>query len=341
MADTATATSVSTLPAALALQLAPAIATCGGSQDAYLEWLRETDGASIAPATPARRITFARYAQCVQKAIELSGEPALGLLIGVEMPVSRYGALGLAIYSAATMGEAMRLAERFSPVFGNLGRMHLSEHAGIARFEFEEAHSLDPVRDYIVLALFSSLVQIGSRLTGRPPPVGHIELAFSEPAYFERFRASIPVEVRFDQPAHAIVFDAKHLDSPILSADPTAARSAIEQCERELAARSGDDPLLGDVQRALKRDAHATPALSRIARALGMAERTLKRRLAERGTSFSQLVGIQRRRRALELLQTPASIDEIAELLGYSDAANFTRAFRRWTGQSPRAMRRN
>jgi AraC-like DNA-binding protein len=68
-----------------------------------------------------------------------------------------------------------------------------------------------------------------------------------------------------------------------------------------------------------------------------MAERTLKRKLAEQGASYSELLDRQRQTRALELLRTDASIDDIAERLGYADAANFTCAFRRWTGKSPHA----
>jgi AraC-like DNA-binding protein len=327
----------STQPAALALQLASAITACSGPSEQYLEWLRETDDAS---AAAAGRITFARFAQCVEKAIELAQEPALGLLIGAGAPVSRYGALGLAIYTASTMREAMRLVERFGFVFGDGARVHLFEQDGIARVELEEMHPLAPVREFIVFALFSSFVQIGTSLTGKPPPRGHVELAFPEPAYFERFRTLFPGEVRFDQPVHAIVFDAAQLDLPILSADTTAARSAIEQCERELAARSTVDPVLADLHSVLDRHAPALPSLSNVARELGMAERSLKRRLAQRGTSFSELVDSRRHRAALELLRAGHAVEEIAEQLGYSDAANFTRAFRRWTGKSPRAMRR-
>jgi AraC-like DNA-binding protein len=72
-----------------------------------------------------------------------------------------------------------------------------------------------------------------------------------------------------------------------------------------------------------------------------MSERTLKRRLAEQNTSYTELLDAARRTRALELLGSSVSIEEVSARLGYSDAANFTRAFRRWTGQSPRALRQS
>jgi AraC-like DNA-binding protein len=82
-------------------------------------------------------------------------------------------------------------------------------------------------------------------------------------------------------------------------------------------------------------------SLDETARALGLSARTLKRRLDEEGTSFSAILDEQRRARALLLLRSPElSVDTIAERVGYSDIANFTRAFRRWTGTTPTAFRR-
>jgi AraC-like DNA-binding protein len=72
-----------------------------------------------------------------------------------------------------------------------------------------------------------------------------------------------------------------------------------------------------------------------------MGERTLKRRLAEQETSYTELLDHARHARALELLRGDTSAEEVSSQLGYSDAANFTRAFRRWTGKSPRALRQS
>src|SRR5204862_6169515 len=74
------------------------------------------------------------------------------------------------------------------------------------------------------------------------------------------------------------------------------------------------------------------------ASALGVSPRTLKRRLAEAGVTFSELLEKARRERALLLLRSPdLSLDDIAEHLGYSTVSNLVRAFRRWTGMTPAA----
>jgi AraC-like DNA-binding protein len=83
------------------------------------------------------------------------------------------------------------------------------------------------------------------------------------------------------------------------------------------------------------------PAVTLVARSLGVSVRTLQRRLSDMHLSYSNLLEEVRYRRALVLLRdTDTSMIEIARLLGYSDASHFSRAFRRWGQQSPTAYRR-
>ena len=77
-----------------------------------------------------------------------------------------------------------------------------------------------------------------------------------------------------------------------------------------------------------------------VARALGCSRQTLYRRLKAEGLTFEQVLDDLRRRRALKLIRDPAlAVKEIAYRLGFSDPAAFSRAFKRWTGKSPRALR--
>jgi len=81
--------------------------------------------------------------------------------------------------------------------------------------------------------------------------------------------------------------------------------------------------------------------LDQVAERMHVSVRTLKRRLAEHDTSYSALLDEARRDRATHLLRAgELGVDEIGARLGYSDPANFARAFRRWTGISPRAFRK-
>ena len=78
-----------------------------------------------------------------------------------------------------------------------------------------------------------------------------------------------------------------------------------------------------------------------IADTLGTSVRTLQRRLRATGVTYADVVQQARSAAARQMLkERRPSIADVARLLGYSDAAHFTRAFRRWTGTTPRDFRR-
>jgi len=122
-------------------------------------------------------------------------------------------------------------------------------------------------------------------------------------------------------------------------ADATASELAREQCERELAALSSQ-PLVSRVRALLSEDLANMPDLDVVASRCCMSSRTLKRKLAEHGVTFSEPVATIRRDEAqLRLAEGRLSVEQIAGQLGYRDPANFTRAFKAWTGETPRQYR--
>ena len=102
-----------------------------------------------------------------------------------------------------------------------------------------------------------------------------------------------------------------------------------------------EDALLARVRAALApRVGPEPPTMASVARAVGLSERTLQRRLGERGTSFERLLQDVRRQRTLELLAQPSlTIQSVALEMGYHDASSFHRAFRAWTGLTPAVYR--
>ena len=103
-----------------------------------------------------------------------------------------------------------------------------------------------------------------------------------------------------------------------------------------------DQAIVATVRAGLRaRLSHGFPRLSELAADLDIPMRTLQRRLAAAGMSYSSIVDSTRFQEALEHLREPTlSLSEIATALGYSDAAHFTRAFRRWSGKAPSEVRR-
>jgi AraC-like DNA-binding protein len=214
----------------------------------------------------------------------------------------------------------------------------LEREAAEAALVIDEDADLGPARDAVLVALLVGIWRIGCTLTGLELP-GRAELALPEPAYFTRFRAVAP-NIRFDQPRNRLVFDASILDYRLATSDPAALQLAREQCERALETLGFDGRIVARVRAAIPKADGGFRSLDEVATKLTVSTRTLKRKLAAAGTAFSTLVDHARLERARRLLESSRlTVDAIADSLGYSDTANFTRAFRRWTGTTPAAFR--
>jgi len=133
-----------------------------------------------------------------------------------------------------------------------------------------------------------------------------------------------------------------YLDLPLVMADAASMQLAVEQCERELVAIGLHNRFVRQVRELIYREDEGFRGVEAVASDLHMSERTLKRQLALEGTTFTDILEDLRRQKAILLLDDPRQNQErIAEQLGYSDVANFNRAFKRWTGTTPGLYRRN
>jgi len=326
------------LPGAYAYEL---VAHCGRwrvTPEALLDGTRLTLESLKDPAT---RLTLEQITALVDRALALTREPALAFSLGVNMRLSWHGFLGFAAMTAPTVGEALAIAEQFSltrtPAFG----LSTYVQGSTASVVLEERAPLGTLREFAVIALLVGMSHIADELTGRALP-GVAECAFPEPAYAVGLRTILAEggrTMRFGQPAHRLVFDASILDIAITTADPAAMQLVRAQCDRELAAIAETRGFVGRVRSAAAGD-DGFRSLDDVARAMRVSTRTLKRRLADQGTSFTDVLDEVRRQRALLLLDDRRlGMGDVAGRLGYSDVANFTRAFRRWTGQTPAAFR--
>jgi AraC-like DNA-binding protein len=184
------------------------------------------------------------------------------------------------------------------------------------------------------------IVQMARTLLGRPL-TGRVELAFPQPEHYARFAHLWPGPARFNQAKSRLIFPASRLDDSLQMADSVTAKQIEQECERELEKRAHQDLLLSELMRQIRAHRAGFPSLEELARERHVSERTLKRQLQARGTTYRALVDELKRERATELLERKhLSVQEVAHALGYGDPANFHRAFRRWFGTSPESWRK-
>lgn len=270
---------VPALPAIHALHLMEVVARWNVDPDALLDGLElRKDSLSL----PELRLPIATVVRIIERARQLTGEPALGFFLGMHMKVSWHGFLGFAAMSASTVRDAIELAVRFAPTRTSALALSLEQEGDTAMLVIDERAPLGSARDAIIFALVVGIWQIGNTLTGRMLE-GTADFAFAEPDYFARFRRFVPDRVRFSQPAHRLRFSAALLELPLAMADPGALELARRQCEAEL---DGLRQNAGIVDRIRAWLAEHGGTVGQAATAMAMSPRTLKRHLAAAGTSF-------------------------------------------------------
>lgn len=294
-------------------------------------------------ADPNYRIPTYITNELVKYALKLTGESSLGYLLGAQMRISIHGFIGYAIMTAENITEALILANRFILLRMPFLQLNFSTFEENATLQLQCDIELEPLRTEILLALTFGIINMGNALTGMRNFQLNIDFDFPQPEGFSRYLKLMPESTfRFDQPHLIMSFNKKFLSLQIVNADPIASQIAINQCEAELSAMGERRRLAMRVRDILTHSEQHYLNIENVANQLHMSDRTLKRQLAAEGTSFSSLVDEVRYRHATSLLsRTDYSLEQIADELGYSDVANFSRAFKRWSGRSPSSWRKD
>lgn len=270
-----------------------------------------------------------------QAAEQVSGDPDIGLRIGGLMPAFRGQVLEYLFLSSPDFGEGLRRAIRYQRLLTDALQMEL-------RIEGEVAviHGLaHPVRHYLECAI-AIFLQFFRHVTDGEFQPAEIWLPYDQGASAADYQRVYHCPVRLGMGEGAIRFDATLLERPSPAAEPQllvmheslASRHLADLERRELVMRVerelGGLLELGEV------------SLDAVAVRLGRNPRTLRADLALAGTTFNDLVARYRERLARRLLsRTREPIDQIVYLTGFSEPSAFTRAFKRWTGETPSAYR--
>ena len=290
---------------------------------------------------PGARLPLQDFVDIVRRAIKLSGAPWLGWDFGATLTLSSHGFLGYAAMSSETLRDAVELAVKFFRTRTTVVDLPFKTEGDTAICQLDELVALHDIQPFVVESLFSSFHFMGLKLLGEVPMDGELRFAFPEPDYYARMKPLIPVPVLFDCAYNQMRFPASRLDQRLRFADPRLAKMAEAQCEQEMANIKSPPKLLNQVRRIILAQSGRFPSVDEAASDLHMSSRTLKRKLQQLGTSYQTILDDLRKGLAVEYLtQTEITVDDIAVQLGYSDASNFARAFRRWTGRSPSDYRR-
>ncbi|MGO4525192.1 AraC family transcriptional regulator [Microvirga sp. 2MCAF35] len=289
------------------------------------------DGANIIPhAALGRLLTL-----CVAR----THCPHFGLLVGQRATILSLGLVGRLMQHSETVGDALNALVSNLSIQNRGSVPSLTICGETALFTFSvyqpETESVDQITDGSLAVAANA---IGAVCGGEWRPM-EVLLPRAAPKDPEPFRRHFRAPVRFNQEVATLVFASGDLERKVVGADPLL-RAVLEERINAMKDPSAST-FVDDIRRLLRTQLTSNRcSAEEIASLLTMHRRTLSRRLKGNGIRYRTLNNEIRFEIARQLLEdTKVPLAEIAAALGYSEASAFTRAFRRWSGQSPLAWR--
>ncbi|WP_175717826.1 AraC family transcriptional regulator [Burkholderia anthina] len=287
-----------------------------------------------------------QFLTAVRNALRCYPGADLGVRVGSLMHASSGGMYGYAMLCAETLEQAFDAAVRFHRLANGLLGICWGIEDDLASWHFPAREDVALPELDVRLYAFLLDMQFVLHATFVKDVMGawcvpaRAQLAGALPAHAAVLANALGCPVAFDRDCHALSYPAAWLSRAPQLAHPITAAQVSRHCAQlldELQDRSG---ITLRVYHELTRSPGRFPEIDAIAATLHMTSRTLRRKLDAAGTSYNALLTGVRRALAIDYLGTTAlNTEDIALVLGFSDAASFRHAFKRWTGMTPNAVR--
>lgn len=278
----------------------------------------------------------------LEAAAQRLGDPALGLTLARRIPIGGLGLVDYALCTSATLRDALDRVSRHYGVATQRVKLTLVDRGDQGVLIFERRPGISHSRHWIEFS-FAILTERARQTLGRDLSPVLVSFRHDAPARVDAHAAFFGTEVRFSASEDCLGFARTLLDEHLRTAAASLAELLDARMRTAQPGRNDGDPdgfivRVRDVIAALIVDGESS--LEAAAERLHTSTRTLQRELSRRGTSHKELLDSVRRERAQALLaEGTMTIAEVAARLAYSEPSAFFRAFRRWTGTSPRARR--
>lgn len=277
---------------------------------------------------PEAYISVRQFFHLIDHCQRTDVRPALGARYGMQLDLSAHGLQAFSLLHrharASVTWRAVQFLNARTPLMG----LHLISQGQQAMVQLRDIWPLDRRRDFIVDTYLGSMCRVASTLTRRYRVHMQQRPLHMKPDYEDIYGC----EVRFGQHSNALVLEKARRERR--QAAPAGGMQAVSS-------EAGNEQIITLVRQRIHQSPGRDCTLDRIAESLGSTSRTVSRYLKEAGLLFSDLRNSAREQLARQYLEySDLSIADIAERLGYSDQASFTKAFRSWTGVPPGQLRR-
>lgn len=289
---------------------------------------------------PDARIPVEYYIAIEKAAIELSGDSCFGLHMGEYSESENWGVLGYMLKNSRTLGDAMAIAGKYSKIVGNL--LQGSVRMGRKTFTII-MHAPNRVQDvprHCFESAFASLVIMMRTITGKKINPVEVGFTFSKPDSVDEYKRIFQAPVFFGRKNMYITLELNLSSVPVLFPNKQLLAYFRRYADSLLSEYEGNSGFVREVSRLItERINDADFSLKLIASELAMSQRTLQKKLTAEGKDFSSLLKSLRHKMADLYLNEDYTVEEITCLLGYRDTSAFRKAYKKWSGLTPREYR--
>lgn len=287
-------------------------------------------------------ITFPDYKRIIRNALDKTKDSALGLKLGRAVNPAMFGIFGYALMSSKTLKDAANVFIKYQDLPGQLTRISMEPDDSDIIIRFDPLHPLEnSLLCYAIEEVLSTTYYGMIFIVHQEVNLTEICLSYPAPKHAGLYKELFNCPVRFKQSDNHIRLDSNIFDLPVHTANPGVYEYSTRYCEGMLSGLKKSDQFIDRIRNIIMTSPGRFPKACEIAQKLALGTRSLNRRLQERNTSYKKIIDEIRSDLSIRYLEnTNLSIDQISDLVGFSETTAFRRAFKHWTGKSASQYRK-
>lgn len=268
--------------------------------------------------------------------------PIVGARIGTTYKVSDLGVFGYAIASTQNLGHAIEIENKYYPLLGNLLKRGSNFTDGLMCATLYNVQNIDEESLSFFVALGNSArMHIARSIFGDDLCYKNVQFEFNDEANQKEYEAIYGCPVEFNASQNGWSIERALFSRERKQGNRADCTQYLPYCNELIENLKQNASLVNDIQQILVSCAGDYPDIEMLASAFKISSRTLRRQLANLGTSYQKILNKVRCQLSIEYLtRTEISIEDISNLIGFSDVTNFRHAFKKWVGKTPNFYRK-
>ncbi|ODA31567.1 hypothetical protein A8L45_16285 [Veronia pacifica] len=286
-------------------------------------------------------ITFEQFSRLKARTVEVSGRPWVAFDIAKTILTSHHSSFGFGIAVCQTLGKAVSFITNFMCIRQKIFSSYSVEEPGGLKIVFTPTIELGEDEEYASIAVLTLFYQSVASIIGDKVENWVFTLSYPQPEWHQEYEKAMPDNhFLFGQSDVSIFIPNDYLNISSLTYEPDAYHIATSQCERIKKQQETKQDIVLRVRCVLLSSDNLFISLDDVASTLNMSTRTLIRKLKAEGSTYQLILDNIRKEFAIwYLTKSNMPIEKISDTLGYQEASNFSRTFKRWMNKTPSEFR--